>query len=512
MLKTTLICAAMLLALLLPAAPAMATQDTLCLPTSGTVSGLTIVTDVNAALKAIVTSHSGSSAPANDCSGAPIAGQVWLDSSGSQPVWKIYDGAAWEVLGTVNASSGQWQPPIGGGATSLASAATTDLWSVPQSAITITGTTTITKLVTSGGTGTVKFIAFAGALTLTQNATQLILPTGANITTAAGDRAAVLSLGGGNAAILSYQRASGAPLFNPVVVGDTGTGGSPGIVPAAPAGSAAVGKLLGADGTFSGNTVPVGASFPYAGLTAPGGYLMEYGQAVARTGTYSDLWAVLHVSATVTVTIASPAVVTWTGHPLAIGSPVSLATTGALPTGLSAATTYYVIAAGYSTNSFEVSATVGGAAINTSGSQSGTHTATYAPYGAGDFSTTFNIPDMRGRVVAAADNMGGTSANRLTKPNTVGSIDGDILGNTGGQEAHAQVLGELASHQHTIVESLGGRFGANHYTGGSDNAAWASGDSIWGGSTPTFTTDAAGGGVAANVVQPTLILNYIIRY
>lgn len=81
-----------------------------------------------------------------------------------------------------------------------------------------------------------------------------------------------------------------------------------------------------------------------------------------------------------TVTIASPAVIT-TGAPLAAGTPVYLTTTGALPTGLTASTAgtgpytvYYVIAAGLTATSAEVSATPGGSAINTSGTQSGTHT------------------------------------------------------------------------------------------------------------------------------------------
>ena len=74
-----------------------------------------------------------------------------------------------------------------------------------------------------------------------------------------------------------------------------------------------------------------------------------------------------------TVTIATPAVVTST-LALANGSPVILANSGypaALPTGLTPGTTYYVINASGST--FNLSATVGGAAIDTSGSQSGTH-------------------------------------------------------------------------------------------------------------------------------------------
>lgn len=79
---------------------------------------------------------------------------------------------------------------------------------------------------------------------------------------------------------------------------------------------------------------------------------------------------------TVTITIATPGVVTWTAHKRLSGDAVVFTTTGALPTGLTAGTTYYVIAAGLAADTFQVSATVGGSAINTSGSQSGTHTAT----------------------------------------------------------------------------------------------------------------------------------------
>lgn len=76
---------------------------------------------------------------------------------------------------------------------------------------------------------------------------------------------------------------------------------------------------------------------------------------------------------TVTITIASPGVVTWTGHPFEDEDAIQLTTTGALPTGLSENTTYYVVNS--TTNTFQLEATVGGGAINTSGTQSGTHTA-----------------------------------------------------------------------------------------------------------------------------------------
>jgi hypothetical protein len=80
---------------------------------------------------------------------------------------------------------------------------------------------------------------------------------------------------------------------------------------------------------------------------------------------------------TVTMTIATPCVVSWTAHGYADGAPISFTTTGALATGLVAGTVYYVKSPG--TDTFNVAATSGGTAIATSGSQSGTHTATATP-------------------------------------------------------------------------------------------------------------------------------------
>lgn len=72
-----------------------------------------------------------------------------------------------------------------------------------------------------------------------------------------------------------------------------------------------------------------------------------------------------------TVTIASPGVVT-TSASLANGTAIMLNTTGSLPTGLTVGTVYYVVAS--TGTSFSLAATYGGAGINTSGTQSGTHT------------------------------------------------------------------------------------------------------------------------------------------
>lgn len=117
-------------------------------------------------------------------------------------------------------------------------------------------------------------------------------------------------------------------------------------------------------------------------------------------------------------------------------------------------------------------------------------------YGAGDGSTTFNLPDLRGRAVAGKDNMGGTSADRLT--GLSGGVDGDILGAAGGLETHTLTIAQMPAHTHSLSGAIT-ETGSNRV--GSGGAF---------GST-TLTTGSTGGGGAHNNVQPTFILNYIIK-
>jgi hypothetical protein len=86
------------------------------------------------------------------------------------------------------------------------------------------------------------------------------------------------------------------------------------------------------------------------------------------------------LSEAVTVTIASPGLFTAVAHGLDVGDRVEFGTTGALPTGLVAGTTYFVKTAP-SVDTFTVAATADGTAIVTTGSQSGTHTVTSQPLG-----------------------------------------------------------------------------------------------------------------------------------
>jgi hypothetical protein len=81
-----------------------------------------------------------------------------------------------------------------------------------------------------------------------------------------------------------------------------------------------------------------------------------------------------YIASTVTISIAAPGVVTWANHGLAVNDTIRFTTTGALPTGLAINTTYFVKEV-LSANTFTVSTSAGGAAITTSGTQSGTQTA-----------------------------------------------------------------------------------------------------------------------------------------
>jgi hypothetical protein len=91
----------------------------------------------------------------------------------------------------------------------IASAATTNIGATSGQAVRITGTTTITSFGTAAS-GVRRVLRFAASLTLTHNASSLILPGGANIVTAADDRAEAVSLSGGNWLVTSYTPATAA--------------------------------------------------------------------------------------------------------------------------------------------------------------------------------------------------------------------------------------------------------------------------------------------------------------
>lgn len=259
MLLKRLLAGALALALC-AAAPALADQSSLFAPTSGTLPGLTMVNDYNSALNALASCNSGASAPSNAISGSPVAGQCWLDTTTSTDTkLKIYDGSAWIVEADFDATTHIWKPGLGGGAATLASATTTDIGSVPDSLVNISGVTTITGLGSSAGVGETKLLVFAGALTLTYNATSLILPTAANITTAAGDMAIATQISAGNWRLI-YFRASGQQAAPLTTISDCGQPLNLGI--AASVGSNALTvNLVGSNGAAPSAANPVTVCF-----------------------------------------------------------------------------------------------------------------------------------------------------------------------------------------------------------------------------------------------------------
>lgn len=99
-------------------------------------------------------------------------------------------------------------------------------------------------------------------------------------------------------------------------------------------------------------------------------------------------------------------------------------------------------------------------------------------YGVGDGSTTFNIPDLRGRVIAGLDNMGGSAAGRLTGLTNLGDNTGSATG----------------SHNHTATTTTV----TVREPGGGDGTR-----------TPLNSVSVDSNTI--DIVQPTMTLNYIIK-
>lgn len=132
-------------------------------------------------------------------------------------------------------------------------------------------------------------------------------------------------------------------------------------------------------------------------------------------------------------------------------------------------------------------------------------------YGGGDGSTTFNIPDLRGRAVIGLDNMGGAAAGRVQA-----SFAG-VPGGAGGEEKHQLTQGELPTHTHPVSDpghshsynDKQGYFGADW---GSEGAARKENTTVRSGSSQTgITIGDAGSNMPHNVVQPSMAMSWIIK-
>lgn len=190
---------------------------------------------------------------------------------------------------------------------------------------------------------------------------------------------------------------------------------------------------------------------PYAGFSSPTGWLLCDGTAISRS-TYSALFSALTNSwTTATVTNTSTTVSGLSGMVAGTHVGWGIAGTG-IPTGAT-------ISSVTNTTTVVISA----AATSTA---TGTANIAISPYGftgAGN-TTTFNIPDLRGRSIVGKDNMGGTSANRVTL--AISGISSTILGSSGGSER---------LHQHTHANTVSGTFASSGHGHGPGSFAAAIG-------------------------------------
>lgn len=232
--------------------------------------------------------------------------------------------------------------------------ATTTLGTDP---FTANGTTTVTVTANSHGALNGDFVTFSGATgtyASTFNNEFQITYINANSYTITVPTALTAGSYGGSAVSAAYQINTGPAIQSPLVgwgagawgVGTWGTG------------------VAGVDALRVWSANNFGEDLVFG----PRGGAIYYWDATAGLG--SRAVNINTLGGTVTLTIASPCVITLSTR-LAEGTAIKLATTGALPTGLTAGTTYYLINVdGVTAN---LATTITGAAINTSGSQSGTH-------------------------------------------------------------------------------------------------------------------------------------------
>lgn len=227
-----------------------------------------------------------------------------------------------------------------------------------------------------------------------------------------------------------------------------------------------------------------GSISEYAGIALPAGFLWANGQNVSRS-TYPRLFAALTVAVTGTTTSGSATVTAistdLTQLPVSVvGMPVS-------GSGIPAGTTILSATSTSITLSNNATASASGVAI------------TIAPYGVGDGSTTFGLPDRRGRGGVGHDLMGTTAAGRLTTAG--GGVNGALLGHAAGTETYTLTAAQLPAHSHGLPmggAASGAGAGANIFQGPGP----ASG---------TSTLNNTGGGSPHPIVQPSIVMNYIIK-
>ena len=277
-------------------------------------------------------------------------------------------------------------------------------------------------------------------------------------------------------------------------------------------------QLTSSTGTGGGSTATgdgdlVGTIKPWAGLTAPNQYLFSYGQEIARV-TYPELFTAITFQTSAFCTITSPIL-------------TGIADTSQIPIGSA------VEAACVASGSTVLSKTSSTVTLTNNATISTSLVATFLPWGGGNGITTFNLPDLRGRVIAGRDNMGGTAASRLT---TTYFANANAVGAAGGSQSQTLAQTNLPAiaptgtvnitdtgHVHSSLASGGVATNARqrtvydttssgsaiHFDAGSPNQI--STNSATTGVTAAFVGANLGSSTPFSVVQPTITSNYIIK-
>lgn len=204
------------------------------------------LTQTTVAYSGTISKGVDASKPAN-----PSQGDIYF-ATDTNVLYKCITGGSWNaVTERVKAAS-------------VASATTTAIWTTDGDLVHITGTTTITGFGTALKAGAERVIVFDGILTLTHHATNLILPGGANITTAAGDCAVVRAETTTTARVISYTKASGlstvAPSFQTAASQAEMEAASSNTVPVTPLSAKWHPGVAKAWGRFDGTGTPAYAS------------------------------------------------------------------------------------------------------------------------------------------------------------------------------------------------------------------------------------------------------------
>lgn len=136
-------------------------------------------------------------------------------------------------------------------------------------------------------------------------------------------------------------------------------------------------------------------------------------------------------------------------------------------------------------------------------------------FGAGDGATTFNVPDLRGRVPLGKDNMGGVAANRVTAGGS--GINGATLGAVGGAEVVTLSVAQIPSHTHATDSQ--GNHSHTYNQAGTANLGFQPGSAFTMNAPAATSVDGAhthtaqptGGGGAHNNMVPVQVVHYIIK-